>query len=104
MQKGSVKTSAYLGLLSITLLIGCERNDYTTWSCKDQLGNQSTMILKQAQMQFQEKTFNYCGSLGINSYFDSSCLNRIEDSAYLFIPSTGRMLKSGAEKFQCEVL
>lgn len=104
MRKGSVRASACLGLLSISLLIGCERNDYTTWSCKDRQGNQSTMILKKAQMQFQEKTFNYCGSLGINSYFDASCLNRIEDSTYLFIPSTGRMLKSGTEKFQCEAL
>ncbi len=104
MRKESMRVSACLGLLSITLLIGCERNDYTTWSCKDQRDNQSTMILKKAQMQFQEKSFSYCGSLGINSYFDVSCLNRIEDSAYLFITSTGRMLRSGTEEFQCEVL
>jgi hypothetical protein len=104
MHNDSARGAAYLGLLSIALLIGCDRHDYSTWSCKDQLGNKSSLILKKAQMQFQEKSFSYCGSLGVNSYFDSSCPPRIDDSVYLFVPSTGRMLKNGTQEFQCEAL
>lgn len=103
MRKAGFRIAAYIGLLSTALFLGCDKNDYTSWSCKNQLDDKLPMILKKAQMQFQDKSYIYCGSLGINTYFDTVCPARTVDSAYLFIPSTGR-LKSKTAEFQCEAL
>ena len=61
------------------------------------------MILKKAQMQFQDRQFDYCGSLGPVSYFDQKCPTNIENSSKVFIPSSGK-LTSDNHEFQCNAL
>lgn len=93
-------------LIILSLLLGltaCERNNYTTWICKNVAGEKSTMIIKKAQMQFQDREFDYCGSLGPNSYFDLKCLLLIQDASKRFTPSTGQLISDGNE-YQCNAL
>ena len=93
----------------ITLLIlslalsACGRDTYTTWSCLDGSGLKSTMVLKKAQMQFQDQQYDYCGSLGPVSYFDLKCPAQTKDSSYNFTPDSGKLI-SGANGFQCNAL
>ena len=61
------------------------------------------MILKKAQMQFQDLELNYCGSLGPSSYFDLQCPAQIQTSGMTFIPSSGAMLYQG-KQFECDAL
>lgn len=84
-------------------LSACGRETYTTWSCIDSAGTKSTMILKKAQMQFQDRQYNYCGSLGPQSYFDVKCPAQIQESNYSFMPSSGKMVGS-QNQFQCNAL
>ena len=84
-------------------LSACERETYTTWSCTDSTGNKSPMILKKAQMQFQDRQYDYCGSLGPLSYFDLKCPNQIQDSSNIFTTSSGKLVSSTNE-FQCNEL
>ena len=95
------KTTA-LVILSIGLL-GCERETYTTWSCIDSAGSKFPMVLKKAQMQFQDSQFDYCGSLGPIGYFDSKCPAQIQDSSKVFTPSSGKLI-SNTQEFQCNAL
>ena len=91
-----------LVILSIGL-IACERETYTTWSCLDGSGSKSTMVLKKAQMQFQDRQYDYCGSLGPESYFDLKCPAQTKDSIYSFTPDSGKLISSTNE-FQCNAL
>ncbi|MBU3591956.1 hypothetical protein ICN11_07995 [Polynucleobacter sp. 78F-HAINBA] len=91
-----------LVILSIGLM-ACERETYTTWSCVDSSGSKSTMVLKKAQMQFQDWQYNYCGSLGPVSYFDLKCPAQTKDSIYSFTPDSGKLISSTNE-FQCNAL
>ena len=91
-----------LVILSIGL-IACERETYTTWSCVDNSGSKSTMVLKKAQMQFQNRHYDYCGSLGPVSYFDLKCPAQTKDSIYSFTPDSGKLISSTNE-FQCNAL
>ena len=91
-----------LVILSIGL-IACERETYTTWSCVDSSGSKSTMVLKKAQMQFQDRQYDYCGSLGPVSYFDLKCPAQTKDSIYSFTPDSGKLISS-ANEFQCNAL
>jgi hypothetical protein len=84
-------------------LLGCERETYTTWSCSNSSGVKSAMILKKAQMQFQDHQFDYCGSLGPVSYFDLKCPAIIQESSKVFTPSTGTLV-SGKNEFECNAL
>lgn len=61
------------------------------------------MVLKKAQMQFQDQQYDYCGSLGPVSYFDLKCPVQIKDSRYSFTPDSGKLLSS-ANEFQCNAL
>ena len=91
-------------LLILTLgLLACGRETYTTWSCVDGSGSKSTMVLKKAQMQFQDRQYDYCGSLGPVSYFDLKCPAQTKDSSYNFTPESGKLI-SGANEFQCNAL
>jgi hypothetical protein len=93
-------------LLSISALLsitGCERETYTTWSCIDGAGSKSPMILKKAQMQFLDRQYDYCGSLGPQSFFDLKCPAQIQDSSNIFTPSSGKLISNGIE-FQCNAL
>jgi hypothetical protein len=90
-------------VIVITALLGCDRNDYTTWSCTNDSGERSSMVLKKAQMQFKDRQFNYCGSLGPNSFFDLTCPAQIQESSNNFMPSTGKLILDGKE-FQCNAL
>jgi hypothetical protein len=104
MRRLTPKLSYYLTLLTLCLaLSACEQNTYTTWACKNRVGDQLTMILKKAQMQFQDQALDYCGSLGIRSYFDLPCPALIQDASATFIPSTGALLVNDTT-FQCDVL
>jgi hypothetical protein len=91
-------------LLVFTLgLSACGRETYTTWSCFDDAGSKSTMILKQAQMQFQDRQYDYCGSLGPLSYFDLKCPGQIQESSQIFTPGSGKLISSGIE-LKCNAL
>ena len=89
-------------ILSIGLM-ACERETYTTWSCVDGSGSKSAMVLKKAQMQFQDRQYDYCGSLGPVSYFDLKCPAQTKDSIYSFTPDSGKLISS-ANEFQCNAL
>jgi hypothetical protein len=93
-----------IALLMLTLgLSACGRETYTTWSCTNGAGNKSPMILKKAQMQFQDRQYDYCGSLGPLSYFDLKCPAQIQDSSNIFTTGTGKLI-SNANEFQCNEL
>lgn len=61
------------------------------------------MVLKKAQMQFQDLQIDYCGSLGERSYFAQKCPANIQESSYTFTPSTGALLGNGLQ-YQCSAL
>ncbi len=95
----------FASILTISLLglTACERETYTTWSCKNFEGDKNVMILKKAQMQFLGKNLNYCGSLGNKSYFDINCPAQIENANLVFIPSNGSLL-TDSKNYQCDAL
>ena len=91
-------------LLALSLgLLACGRETYTTWTCTDSAGAKSTMILKKAQMQFQDRQFDYCGSLGTLSYFDLKCPAQIQTSSNVFTLSSGKLM-SNTNEFECNAL
>lgn len=61
------------------------------------------MVLKKAQMQFLDRQYDYCGSLGPISYFDLKCPTQIQDSSNAFVLSSGKLI-SNANEFQCNAL
>ncbi|MBU3620807.1 hypothetical protein [Polynucleobacter sp. CS-Odin-A6] len=83
-------------------LIGCGQ-DYTTWSCSNSPDSKFTMVLKKAVMQFQDRQYDYCGSLGPQSYFDAKCTVRIQDASHVFTTDSGKLVSNGKE-FQCNAL
>jgi len=89
-------------ILSIGL-IACGRETYTTWSCIDSAGSKSTMILKKAQMQFQDRQLDYCGSLGPASYFDIKCPEQIQAAGTSLVNGSGKLI-SNTNEFQCNAL
>ena len=98
--KAVLSSFSILALLAVS---GCDRDTYTTWSCIDSAGSKSPMILKKAQMQFQDRQYDYCGSLGPQSYFDLKCPAQIQDSSNNFTPSSGKLI-SDTNEFQCNAL
>lgn len=84
-------------------LSACGREEYTTWSCRDTGGQKHVMVLKQAQMSFENQQFNFCGSLGPKSYFDQKCPPQAQDSSKVFTPSSGDLMSNGT-RFQCDAL
>ncbi|WP_216270747.1 hypothetical protein [Polynucleobacter sp. AM-25C3] len=61
------------------------------------------MILKKAQMQLLDRQYDYCGSLGPQSYFDLKCPAQTQDASNVFTPSSGKLI-SNAKEFQCNAL
>lgn len=61
------------------------------------------MILKKAQMQFQDRQYAFCGSLGPLSYFDLKCSVQTQDSSNIFMVSSGKLI-SNTNEFQCNEL
>ena len=61
------------------------------------------MVLRKAQMELQGNTFDYCGSLGNQSYFDQKCSAKTNQSSIAFTPSTGLLLNKDQE-LQCAAL
>ena len=84
-------------------LIACERETYTSWTCQSSSETKIPMVLRKAQMEFQEAKWNYCGSLGNQSYFDQNCQVQITQSQIVFTPSSGTLILRQQE-FQCKVL
>jgi len=103
MKPFNIQLSACLVTASLLTLSACERETYTSWNCRNTAGDKLPMVLKKAQMQFQGKQLNYCGSLGEKSYFDGNCPAAIEKAKVTFIPSTGALLDQENE-LHCEVL
>ena len=89
-------------ILSISIC-ACGQETYTTWSCKDGTGSTVPMILKKAQMQFQGLEYDYCGSLGPQSYFELKCTVQIQNASNVFTTDTGKLISNGKE-FQCNAL
>jgi hypothetical protein len=54
-------------------------------------------------MELQGNTFDYCGSLGNQSYFDQKCSAQTNQSSITFTPSTGQLLNKDQE-LQCAAL
>jgi len=97
----------HLHLISIAIVLlglsGCERDTYTTWNCNSQTEAKISMIVKKAQMTFQDLKLDYCGSLGNQSFFDKRCPANIQESSHLFTPSTGLLIGNGQE-YTCQAL
>jgi len=87
----------------VLALCACEREVYTTWTCNSPTETKISMVLRKAQMEFKGDKLNYCGSLGIHSYFDHQCMAATTQSSATFTPSTGLLLINGA-KLQCKAL
>ena len=104
---GMRSTCARYGFIALAcssiLILGCERDSYTSWSCKSPEGIKTAMVLKKAQMLLLEKNFSYCGSLGEKSYFDESCPADIQNSSILFVPVSGA-LQMNHQEYRCDVL
>jgi hypothetical protein len=83
-------------------LAGCGQ-DYTTWSCSDSADTKFLMVIKKAEMLFQDRQYDYCGSLGPKSYFNVKCTVQIQDASNIFTASTGKLISNGKE-FQCNAL
>jgi hypothetical protein len=62
-----------------------------------------SMVLRKARMEFKDLKLDYCGSLGNQSYFDQKCPSLIQESAYIFTPSSG-VLMSKDQNYQCSAL
>ena len=93
-----------LACISILLsLCACERETYTSWTCNSASETKIPMVLRKAQMELQGKTFDFCGSLGNQSYFDQKCPVQTNQSSITFTPSTGLLIKQDQE-LQCAAL
>ena len=94
-----------LSILTLSLLglIACERETYTSWNCHSPAELKVSMVLRKARMELKDLKLDYCGSLGNQSYFDQKCPPLIQDSAYIFTPSSGR-LGSKDQEYQCSAL
>ena len=90
-------------LLLVLGLCACEREVYTTWNCSSPAETKITMVLRKAQMEFRGDKFDYCGSLGNQSFFDRQCQVQTNQSSVTFTPSSG-LLMSGGSEFQCAAL
>lgn len=104
MKKTLTISKILLGCLTLSLLAGCERIDYTTWSCqKNSVSKAQSMKLDGSTMEFLNEKYRFCGSLGLLSYFDQTCPPQVSDSKLMFYPKTGE-LKVNEQTFQCQVL
>jgi hypothetical protein len=84
-------------------LLACEREVYTSWNCSSAAEAKIPMVLRKAQMEFKDAKFNYCGSLGSQSYFDIKCPALTEQSNTIFTPASGLLVNAGQE-YQCSAL
>jgi hypothetical protein len=91
------------GFILLIGLVACGRDTYTTWSCIDSAGSKSTMVLKKAQMQFEDRQYDYCGSLGPQSYFDLKCPEQIQAASTSLVTGSGKLI-SNVNEFQCNAL
>lgn len=90
-------------LLFCCALLACERDSYTTWNCLSSAGTKSKMVTKKAQMQFLDRQFDYCGSLGERSFFSKACPANIQDADFVFTPASG-LLHGNNQDYQCSAL
>ena len=93
----------FLALLISSLLSACDRHDYTTWHCTNKISKKITMVLDGPQIELNQQTYNFCGSLGNQSFFSLVCRANLQESTVLFSSKTGELLFED-EKFQCTVL
>jgi len=104
MKKNLTISKILLSCLGFFLLAGCERIDYTTWSCQSNSVNKTkSMKLDGSAMEFLGGKYRFCGSLGLLSYFDETCPAEVSESKLTFHPKTGE-LKIKDQLFECQVL
>lgn len=95
-----------LYILGLSLVLSaCGQADYSTWNCSEvnNAEQKVVMILKESTMQIGEQKLNYCGSLGLVSYFDRPCKAEIKNSIAQLISSQSR-LTIGTQQYRCEKL
>ena len=114
-----VRRIAHLGLLAslASLLMACDKNDYTTWACNPN-GDVAkvTMVLSRSVMTLDppqilaaspsnsnQSDLRFCGSLGNDSYFDARCPADTKSAMVQFTPGSGA-LRLGTQTMQCTVL
>lgn len=61
------------------------------------------MILDGSTMKLPDQNYQYCGSLGADSYFDAQCNKETSESVIRFTPITGAWNK-GSESLSCTSL
>jgi hypothetical protein len=88
-------------------LSACDRHDYVTWHCKKDPANSEEkplrIILEGSTMKLPDQNYQYCGSLGTDSYFDTQCSKETSESAIRFTPKTGAWSR-GSENLSCTPL
>ena len=92
-----------LGIAIVTGICACERDSYTTWSCSTTEESKIAMVLRKAQMEFKGAKYDYCGSLGPQSYFDQKCPAQIEQSIFVFTRASG-LLRGDGQEYSCVAL
>jgi hypothetical protein len=88
-------------------LVGCTRQDDSTWHCRltesDKTAPVERLSLQGATLSFQHQTWQFCGSLGLISYFDGQCAKDTAHSALSFNTSEGE-LHLQQRSWMCEKL
>lgn len=90
----------------LTLFIGaCDRHDYTTWKCvsKSATAHPFSFILDGSNLKMNEQLFSFCGSLGPNSFFDTTCPAESTNGSLRFNLKTGQLSLHG-DVYECERL
>jgi hypothetical protein len=92
-------------LIPLLVLNACERRDYITWKCQATEKNMPdfSMILDGASLKIATQSFQYCGSIGPNSYFDETCPSNINDAKIHFEQKLGIFINA-EKKYQCKAL
>ncbi|MEI7531513.1 MAG: hypothetical protein WCK52_06240 [Betaproteobacteria bacterium] len=82
--KSSIILISTMGLT--LLLVSCNKQDYLTWNCTSEKNQQDKLsfILEGSKIRLKQETFNFCGSLGSNSFFDGICPALPENASITF--------------------
>lgn len=80
-------------LLTVLILLGCDRKDYVTWKCHSQETDKATltMIIDGSNLKILQQSYKFCGSLGLDSYFDRACPATPQQSQLRFNQKTGNL-------------
>ncbi len=92
-------------LVIILTVQACDRRDYVTLQCivENSPASKITMILEGPSLKMDQATFNYCGSIGPNSYFDKVCQTSPNNALITFNQTQGKLVMN-QQVFQCQSL